>query len=275
MDMICVGDNVVDCYLSEGVYYPGGNAINVAVRCKQNGCDNVAYIGIFGNDEKAEHQKDCLTKEGIDWHRSRTMFGITGSPGVRITPDGDRQFVPGPKETVQRIAALRLVDADLEMIHQYPVCHTSCFSNIEPELEKMHNATTISFDFSENRDEKYLKKVTPYLTYAFFSCSDIAEEEIHSLMATCHALGVKIVGCTLGSKGALFSDGINLYSQGIVPCKVVDTMGAGDAFIAGFLTKYPESKDMKNSLLYAAQRASFACQCHGGWGYPHALPNHV
>ena len=29
-------------------------------------------------------------------------------------------------------------------------------------------------------------------------------------------------------------DGQQFYRQGIVPCQVVDTMGAGDSFIAGF-----------------------------------------
>ena len=35
MKLIAVGDNVTDCYLDEGIYYPGGNAVNVAVDCKK------------------------------------------------------------------------------------------------------------------------------------------------------------------------------------------------------------------------------------------------
>lgn len=35
MKLIAVGDNVTDCYLDEGIYYPGGNAVNVAVDCKE------------------------------------------------------------------------------------------------------------------------------------------------------------------------------------------------------------------------------------------------
>ena len=37
MNMIGVGDNVVDCYLDQSTYYPGGNAVNVAVNCRRNG----------------------------------------------------------------------------------------------------------------------------------------------------------------------------------------------------------------------------------------------
>ena len=49
-NMIAVGDNVVDCYLDDHVYYPGGNAVNVAVNCRRDGIEDVAYIGMFGND---------------------------------------------------------------------------------------------------------------------------------------------------------------------------------------------------------------------------------
>lgn len=94
--MIAVGDNVVDCYLDEGVYYPGGNAVNVAVNCRRDGIDDVAYIGMFGNDEKAEHLKWALAQEHVSFERSRTMYAPSGSPGVRLV-DGDRQFVGGPE----------------------------------------------------------------------------------------------------------------------------------------------------------------------------------
>lgn len=48
MKLIAVGDNVTDCYLDEGIYYPGGNAVNVAVDCKRDGAEKVNYIGVFG-----------------------------------------------------------------------------------------------------------------------------------------------------------------------------------------------------------------------------------
>lgn len=55
MKLIAVGDNVTDCYLDEGIYYPGGNAVNVAVDCKRDGAEKVNYIGVFGNDDRADY----------------------------------------------------------------------------------------------------------------------------------------------------------------------------------------------------------------------------
>ncbi|WP_321008532.1 hypothetical protein [Hungatella effluvii] len=35
MKLIAIGDNVTDCYMDEGVYFPGGNAVNVAVTVRE------------------------------------------------------------------------------------------------------------------------------------------------------------------------------------------------------------------------------------------------
>ena len=71
MKLIAVGDNVTDCYMDEGVYFPGGNAVNVAVNCRKNGAERVEYIGIFGDDENAQWIRACLAEEGVGFSRSR------------------------------------------------------------------------------------------------------------------------------------------------------------------------------------------------------------
>lgn len=268
--MIAVGDNVVDCYLDDGVYYPGGNAVNVAVNCRRDGLEDVAYIGMFGNDEKAEHLKWALRQENVHFERSRTMYAPSGSPGVRLV-DGDRRFVGGPRDTAQHIARIRLTAEDLDYIAQYGLCHTSCFSSIEYELAEMAKRCQISFDFSERTDPEYLERVCPHLTYAFFSGSDMAQEEIDALIERCHALGTRVVGVTLGSRGALFSEEGKRYRQGIVRVEAIDTMGAGDSFIAGFLTRRILGDTMEAALAYAADVAAKTCMLRGSFGYPHAL----
>lgn len=269
MKIIAVGDNVVDCYLDKKLYYPGGNAVNVVVNCKRDGFDECAYIGIFGNDKKAEHLMWALDQEGINYEKSRHMMGISGQPRVNLTSEGDRVFVGGPKNTVQHIVRLRLTPEDLSYISQFDVCHTSCYSNIEAELVNIKKHCNISFDFSDNRDIEYLKKVCPNVKFAFFSGSDLKLEEVKDLIRTCHLLGTDIVGVTLGGKGALFSKNGQLFEQGIKQTEVIDTMGAGDSFIAGFLTSYTQNENMTEALDYAATCAAKTCTFHGGFGYPH------
>ena len=54
MRLIGIGDNVCDVYLHLAEMFPGGQALNVAVFAKMQGIDS-AYLGVFGDDEVAEH----------------------------------------------------------------------------------------------------------------------------------------------------------------------------------------------------------------------------
>ncbi len=267
MKMIAVGDNVVDCYLDQGLYYPGGNAVNVAVNCKRYGFDGCSYIGVFGDDDKARHIQRSLEQEGVTFHHSRFVKGISGQPRVRLI-DGDRRFVGGPKNTVQHTLKLKLTPEDLDFIAQHEICHTSCYSSIEEELPKIKQSSAISFDFSDYRDRAYLEKVCPHIRFGFFTGSGLNDAQIKELMNLAQELGTEIVGVTIGEKGAVFlKDGV-FYKVGTKPITVVDTMGAGDSFIAAFLTSYLKAGDMEQALDEAATRAAEACTFYGAYGYP-------
>lgn len=270
MKMIGVGDNVVDCYLDQKMYYPGGNAVNVAVNCRRNGADPVAYMGVFGDDPEAGHIQRCLDAEGVEWRHSRRVYAASGHPAVNLSPDGDRVFVGGPKDTAQHILRIRLTPPDLEYIGTFDVCHTSCYSGIEPELAGLASKTEVSFDFSTRNEDDYIAQVCPHARFAFFSGAALTENKLDSIIKSCHAFGAEIVGITLGSRGALFSRRGQRYFQPVKAAeRVVDTMGAGDSFIAGFLTRFYESGDMAASLDFAAGRAAVTCGFFGGFGYPH------
>ena len=270
MKLIAIGDNVTDCYMDEGVYFPGGNAVNVAVNCKKNGAEKVNYIGVFGDDERADYIKQCLTEEGVTYDRSRKVYAHTAQPRVYLK-DGDRVFAPGLRDSCQHLFSIKIVKEDEEIIKDYDICHTSCYSNLEYELEELAKICSVSFDFSETRAEEYLERTCPYLTFAFFSGSDMSEEECERFAKHVHELGTRIVGITRGSKGAIFYDGEKFYHQGIKKVDAVDTMGAGDSFIAGFLTAYGDGRSMEAALDYAAERSALTCTIRGGFGHPHPL----
>lgn len=268
MKLIAVGDNVTDCYVDEGVYFPGGNAVNVAVNCRRNGAEEVEYLGVFGDDENAEWIKSCLKEEGVGFSRSRKVYAPSAKPRVLLV-DGDRVFASGPRDTCQHLFSIHLSGEDMELVKRFDVCHTSCYSNMEYELPALSETCAVSFDFSDRHDPRYLERVCPYLRYAFFSGSGLTEEACRTLLKTAAALGTGIAGVTRGGAGALFYDGTRFYEQGIVKVEAIDTMGAGDSFIAGFLTHYTDHRDMEAALSYAAERAAHTCTQRGGFGHPH------
>lgn len=268
MKIISVGDNVVDCYLDQQKYYPGGNAVNVAVNCKRYGAEKSSYIGVFGDDEPAEHIKRCLEAESIDYRFSRKVYASSGKPQVTLTKEGDRVFLKSQKDTAQHILSLKLTGQDLEYISTFDICHTSFYSNIESELENIAKVCDVSFDFSDEFTLDYVKRVSPFVRFAFFSGSERTDKEINELIDATNISGVEVVGITLGSKGALFVRNGVRYTQSIKPVQVVDTMGAGDSFIAGFLTNYIAHGNMEQALDSAADCAAKTCSYFGGFGYP-------
>lgn len=76
--------------------------------------------------------------------------------------------------------------------------------------------------------------IFPHVDYVFFSADGIERNELEDWMKEIYACGPTLVTATLGEEGSLCYDGHQFYSYGIVPAKVVNTVGAGDSYIAGF-----------------------------------------
>jgi fructoselysine 6-kinase len=267
MKLIAIGDNVVDYYKDREEIFPGGNAVNVAVFSKWYGADQSSYIGIVADDEGGRLVAKSLNKEQIDISRMRYAIGQNEESIVALNEEGDRIFV-GSVHGVQSQLKLLLDNEDLAFIQQHDVVHTSIYSHLESELPKLQAIRSISYDFSTNRDEKLLKEVCPFLTYAFFSGGGFSREECIAFIRKIHQFGVKVVGITRGSLGAIFSDQKDVYEQPIVENKqIVDTLGAGDSFIAMFLMRYLAQGDMKSSLAAASDAASQTCSRFGAYGY--------
>ncbi|MFV2050407.1 PfkB family carbohydrate kinase [Metabacillus litoralis] len=268
MKLITIGDNVVDCYLDQHNYYPGGNCVNVAVNAKRNGASEVSYIGIFGNDEQAEHIKYVLRQEGVDYQYSRDVIGITGQPQVTLTEDHDRVFVGGPKNTVQHKFKIQLIQEELDYIKNFDLSHVSCYSSMESELAKLSKVAKVSYDFSNRKDLPYIESISPYISYAFFSAAELSDEELEKFINDLRSFQFEIIGLTRGGKPAIFIKNGEMYEQKLKKIDVVDTMGAGDSLIAGFLTAYMNGDEIEAAIEKGTKSAEKTCQEYGGFGYP-------
>jgi len=271
LGLVGVGDNVVDHYLDQGVYYPGGNALNVAVLAHRFGLAKSAYIGILGDDEEGSHVRNCILAEGLSAKHLRFAQGDTGKATVDLI-NGDRVFLDSNKGGVRKRLMLRMDQDDMDLISRLGHVHSSCFSYLEPELPRIRGiAQGLSFDFSTGREMPYFASICPLVTLAFLSASDLSDAETEALIASVHSMGAPMVCVTQGERGAVFSTGTRLIRQGIVQAKVVDTMGAGDAFIAGFLAARIQGASIEDALPHAATCAARACEWRGAFGHPHLV----
>ncbi|MFZ0097390.1 MAG: PfkB family carbohydrate kinase [Gemmobacter sp.] len=267
--LLCIGDNVVDLYCDKGVFYPGGNALNVAVLARRAGLADTAYMGIIGSDREARHVEAAMVAEGLSPSWLRRVEGPNGKARVTHDTSGDRVFLGSNRGGIRRKLMLRMDDDDLELISGAAHVHSSCFSYLEPELPRIRAAARgLSFDFSTGDDSAYLAQVAPHVTTAFLSGAERDAAEIAGLISFLHARGVDTVCVTRGAAGAIWSRAQEVIEQGIVPARVVDTMGAGDAFIAGYLAATIGGAEPRAALHHAAATAARACTWHGAWGHP-------
>lgn len=277
MRIVTVGDACCDCYLHEGVWYPGGQALNVAVNALYDGAEEAAFLGILGDDTRGARLRELGEAEGVDFSRCRWVLAPTSYWGVRIV-EGDRHFEDRAQECLDEILGLRISRADRAYVNGFDVCHITNEAGVDASIAKLHEQALVSYDYSVYawEDEAWVAATAPQVDIAFLSGeledgTPLAEDAIVSFARRMHGLGSQLVVCTRGSHGSLCFYRGELYRGGIVPVEVADTMGAGDSFAAAFLVRWLDSGEVDEALAFAAERAAHTCTLHGAWGHPQPL----
>lgn len=261
-----IGDNTVDIYIDQGVQFPGGNAVNVAVLCRRLGCE-AAYLGCIGNDPLGEMIRNALVSEGIDISRLR----VTETPNAwsRIHHIGaDRVF--GDSNPSRR-DAYALSDDDYAWMGGFDLAHSSIYSKLEGDIPWIRAAVPVlSFDFSSEFDDDYLAAVAPHVDIAFLSASETEAAECAALARRVASLGPTLIVITRGAEGAVALEAGDIVKQPVVPAQIVDTLGAGDGFIAGLLTARLAGRPLADQLAKGARIAARVCGERGAFG--HEMP---
>lgn len=80
----------------------------------------------------------------------------------------------------------------------------------------------------------------------------MGDTNIEEAIKVFHNKGIEKVIVKKGAKGAIGSDGKNIYDiEAIKPKALVDTVGAGDGFAAGFLTALLKGKSLEDCVRFA------------------------
>ncbi|HRJ69945.1 MAG TPA: PfkB family carbohydrate kinase [Beijerinckiaceae bacterium] len=259
--IVCVGDNDVDCYLSDGRMYPGGNCFNVSVFARRSGVGS-AYIGAVGDDAAGRLIRKALESEGVDSSRLRVVKGDTAHCVIGHS-GGDRQFVSYDLG----VSRFEPDEEDLQFIASHDAAHVYQHAGLDNCLGAIAARTRLSYDFSTRREASHRAEVAPRCWLASFSGAGQSREETIGLVGAMHATGAKWVLATRGSEGALLSGENTLHEVAAAPASVVDTLGAGDSFIARVLVGLLRNETPKALLQAAAQDAARACEYFGAVGY--------
>jgi fructoselysine 6-kinase len=261
MKLAGVGDNVVDHYRDLGWMFPGGQALNVAVYAHRFGV-SAAYLGALGDDVAGRHVLGAIRAEGLDTTRLRVVHGPNAFAEVALE-DGNREFVGGDAG----VSMIRLEQADLDYLAGFDLLHSSESSYLEDQLHLLARVGHLSFDFSVRRDPAYIEPLLPHVEIAEFSLSDLDDAAAEAWLERIHGLGPRLVLATRGAADALLFDGHRVWRQPSVPTDLIDSLGAGDAFIARFLVGVLREEPYDRSLASAAATASATCGAYGAFGH--------
>lgn len=265
--LMAVGDNTWDVYLDQNLEYPGGNALNVAVLAARLGARS-AYVGTVGDDRHGQRLLECLGEEGVDVSRSRTLPGANGWACVD-SREGERVFLGSDPGVCRQ---LQLNDGDLAGVGEFALVHTSLYSGLDEQLAPLRQASgCLSFDFSDNWVEFDWSALIKHVDIAFFSAAELSANEAYALAQVMRAHGPAVVVITRGALGALAVDAHGRHEQPSFPCTLVDSMGAGDGFIAAFLLARQAGHSLASCLTQGAEFAALVCGWPGAFGHGQAV----
>jgi len=255
-----VGDNCIDKFLPPiGEALVGGNAVNVAVQLAKLGHD-AFYFGAIGPDPDGRHTRATLIENGVDVGHMQERPGKTAHTNIEVLPSGERVFL---FEDFGVCAGYRPSDADLAALKTMDHVHIGWLDDggaLRQELAAV--GLSVSQDISVNADPA--NTGIEGLAIAFGSAGE-NDAAVKTMIDRFLSIGVGLAVVTRGAKGSVAATCEERAETGIRQIDVVDTTGAGDSYIAGFLSVYIAGGSLQAAVEAGRDRAALACGHVGGF----------
>jgi fructoselysine 6-kinase len=257
-----VGDNCIDVLrFADGrvVRRIGGNAANVAVQAALAGA-GVRYFGAVGPDEDGRLIREVLATRGVNVDGVRTRPGLTSMTEIEVTQDGERLI---QREDFGVCRGYAPTAEDLRILLQADHVHIGWLDD-GGELRRIlaSQGRSVSQDLSVNAAPRDLG--VEGLSIAFGSQAG-PPEPAERVARDWLSRGARLAVVTRGAAGAIVADGTGLWHIPAEPVEPVDTTGAGDSFIAGFLLARQSGASPPDAARAGARAARLTCLHDGGF----------
>ncbi|WP_417739679.1 ribokinase [Rosistilla oblonga] len=246
---------------------PGGKGANQAVAAARAG-GNVSMIGRVGDDAFSSRLMENLQREQVATDgvlpTTETPSGLaivavesSGENSIVAVPGANARLSPADVATF----ADRIRTADVLMLQlEVPI------ETVQAAIEVARQAgVTIVLDpapMPAELDDALLRAdlICPNEseTEAIVGHPVSSDEEIDRAIASLHARGARQVILTLGSRGAVASDGTTIRRIDPTPIDPVDTTAAGDAFAGALAVRLAEGANLFEAAGFAAVAGALA-----------------
>jgi ribokinase len=269
------GETVTNAELST---HNGGKGANQAAAAALLGA-SVAFLGRVGDDEFGEPLVQALQEKGIDTSLvERASGNSTGAAFITVTPDGENAITvaPGANRSLTPedvdAAADAIGDARV-FVAQMEIPVQSVLRAVEVAAEQGTRAlVNLAPTFEVPRE--LLEKLDPLVVNeheAAFLLGREVEGVDGALSAAPELLssGPRSAVITIGEDGAVLADGESVDHLPAPEVEVVDTTGAGDAFVGALATQLARGASLREAVAYAVRAGAAAVTKEGAQG---ALP---
>jgi fructokinase len=251
----------------------GGAPMNVAFRLKEMK-QEVILLTAIGKDPLGDELWNFLNKNDLSEFVYRSPKLPTGTVTVRLDESGSADYTITEGVAWDEIYTEQFMETPTQLIFGSLALRTE-FNRLQ--LKKLiQQAKEVVFDVNLR---------TPFFTFnaidEFIKLSNIVKMNEDEFQWLCQQLNIEVsqtISCfmqlsnvysekiwciTLGEKGALLFENDHLYQSPGFPVEVIDTIGAGDAFLAAFLYKRNEKEQPAECLSFACKVGSTIAGQHG------------
>ncbi|WP_033207066.1 MULTISPECIES: sugar kinase [Streptomyces] len=244
-----------------------------------------AWTGRTGEDAAGAMVLAGLRAEGVDVSGARTEPAVPTGLMLRERRTADRlrvtyyraglagsRLAPGDLDEV-RLAGSRI----LHVTGITPALSATARAAVERAVVVARAAgVTVSFDvnhrerlWSRAEAAEVLGRLLPYADIVFAGPEEatlfVPEDQPDRMARALTRFGPGQAVLKLGARGALVVAGDEVHVQDAVPVTAVDPVGAGDAFVSGYLAAVLDGSPVRERLRLATLCGAFAVSVPGDW----------
>jgi sugar/nucleoside kinase (ribokinase family) len=258
----------------------GGDALNEAVFLSGMGAD-CELITLLGNDDTGKKILSCLEENGIHTDKITTTSSIPSATNiVLVDKEGERYFLTNPKSTLRKLSKEHILPHVDDMgdivsfasIFVSPMLDIKDMEEVFKEIRKKPGRILVA-DMTTAKKGETIEDLEPLLKYidyiipnekeaAILTGEEDPEKSLEAFVN--HGAGGVIIKC--GKKGCIYKTEKEQGSVSAYETKALDTTGAGDSFVAGFIYGLTSHLDTEQCCKMGCAAASLVVEKMGTAG---------
>jgi sugar/nucleoside kinase (ribokinase family) len=287
-DVLTIGETMVSLRTARPMRLGGdahlsiaGSESNVAIGVSRLG-HQAAWLSAVGNDEPGRLIQRTLRAEGVDttWLRfsdesftgfiafdqpshdiTRVSYHRRGSAASTLTSAECIAGLQAASPRLLHVSGITPALSDSARAAVLDVVRAAAESDVRVSLDVNYRARLWS-----RAEATALRELLPFVHTVFASDDELdilsdAPEPVRDLLST----GISEVVVTAGGKGAWAHTADGTIHRPALPVTVVDSIGAGDAFVSGYLSATLDGATPESRLDRATTSGAFCVTAIGDW----------